>query len=315
MAQDSRFADYLALKKGAPIGHGDLPSLFVGNKGARAGTCVDWVKIDNQLAMIVARPGETMKVARIPLRFEDVARSVTLRLSAAQYLTALRDEPDLLREMDALIAPLAELTRPQELLILCPTLSLHAIPLHALELDGEPLIARNPVCYSFSLGVTRHAVLRRAAASPSVRFAIFGDPASGEPRAEARKIAENLAARFGGTPFVGEGATKDAFITALTKARSVHFQGHAIFETNATKGALKSHLIFAGKNVHLTAREILEKIKIEAEHITLGACESAANKLRAGDEPLGLIPALQLAGARSVVAALWPVREIPHQSS
>jgi CHAT domain-containing protein len=41
--------------------------------------------------------------------------------------------------------------------------------------------------------------------------------------------------------------------------------------------------------------------------LTLAACESAASKIEAGDEPLGLIPALLFAGVGAVVATLWPV--------
>jgi CHAT domain-containing protein len=48
---------------------------------------------------------------------------------------------------------------------------------------------------------------------------------------------------------------------------------------------------------------------VKAEQVTLGACETAANQIRTGDEPLGLIPAFELAGARSLLAALWPVSE------
>ena len=48
---------------------------------------------------------------------------------------------------------------------------------------------------------------------------------------------------------------------------------------------------------------------LRAELVTLAACESAANVIATGDEPLGLIPAFLYAGANSVLATLWKVSQ------
>ncbi|MEM1292833.1 MAG: hypothetical protein AAGH67_15315 [Cyanobacteria bacterium P01_H01_bin.162] len=73
----------------------------------------------------------------------------------------MRDTPEVLQDMAPLIAPLATLSHSEKLLILCPTGPLHALPLHVLEIDGEPLLARNPVVYCPSLNVLRHCLARR----------------------------------------------------------------------------------------------------------------------------------------------------------
>jgi CHAT domain-containing protein len=44
--------------------------------------------------------------------------------------------------------------------------------------------------------------------------------------------------------------------------------------------------------------------------VTLSACESGVNQLRAGDELIGLTRAILYAGAASVVVSLWSVDEI-----
>ncbi len=48
---------------------------------------------------------------------------------------------------------------------------------------------------------------------------------------------------------------------------------------------------------------------VAAEHVVLSACDVGRSDLRPGDEPLGLTAALLALGARSVVAAVAPVRD------
>jgi CHAT domain-containing protein len=310
MAKDPRFADYLSFMKGAPVSLDSLASLFeTGVGGARAGACVDWIRIGDSLHLIVARPGETPTIVPIAVSYREVENFFREHM-AEDHLrrTTLKSGWTFLRKLEALVAPLERLTNPEELLIFCPTGRLHGAPLHALRLNGTPLIARNPVLYSYGLGVTRHAVLRRAATPAQEILAVFGDPTSEglDPRPEARAMAAQLATRFGVAPKLGEAATKAAFLDALKCARNIHFQGHAIYDVIVP---LNSYLCLAGDNQNLRAQEIMTLSGVKAEQVTLGACETAANQIRTGDEPLGLIPAFELAGARSLLAALWPVSE------
>ena len=57
----------------------------------------------------------------------------------------------------------------------------------------------------------------------------------------------------------------------------------------------------------LTARDIFELSRFRADLVTLAACESAANVIEVGDEPLGLIPSFLFAGSQAVLASLWKV--------
>ncbi|WP_170153445.1 CHAT domain-containing protein [Roseiarcus fermentans] len=305
MRSDPRFARYLALMKGAPLAPDDLAALFDnGEGGVRAGACVDWIRIGDRFHVAVARPGATARIAPVAISVSAVMAFIANHMGVRDFRETLRDSPSFLHDIDALVAPLAELTAPEDLLILCPTSALHALPLHALTLEGKPLIARNPVVYTHSLGVTRHCVALREKPAAPEPLAVFGDPRG--DRGAASSLAEMLAARFGVTPLLRDAATKAAFLAALSRARNVHFQGHAIFTPGA---ALESWLEFAGADNRLSARDIIGLGGIAAEQISLGACESAASDIRSGDEPLGLVPALHLAGASSIIAALWPVSD------
>jgi CHAT domain-containing protein len=57
----------------------------------------------------------------------------------------------------------------------------------------------------------------------------------------------------------------------------------------------------------LTAAEVLEYWKLDAELVTLSACESGLGQQGGGDGLLGFAQAFLLAGSRSVCLSLWPV--------
>jgi CHAT domain-containing protein len=57
----------------------------------------------------------------------------------------------------------------------------------------------------------------------------------------------------------------------------------------------------------LTANEVLENWKLNADLVTLSACESALGRPGGGDGLLGFAQAFLLAGARSVCLSLWKV--------
>jgi CHAT domain-containing protein len=57
----------------------------------------------------------------------------------------------------------------------------------------------------------------------------------------------------------------------------------------------------------LTAREVLEFWKLDAELVTLSACETALGRAGGGDGQLGFAQAFLTAGSRSVCLSLWKV--------
>ncbi len=105
----------------------------------------------------------------------------------------------------------------------------------------------------------------------------------------------------------------------LSKYRYLHFATHG--EGNNVK-AFESSLILSQDNLpkelmpkagepflngQLSAREVLDYWKLNAELVTLSACETAIGKQGGGDGLLGFAQAFLTAGARSVCLSLWKV--------
>jgi CHAT domain-containing protein len=68
------------------------------------------------------------------------------------------DAFDQLGKLTALLHPLIHglarvAIQPDETVIFCPTGSLNRVPIHAIPIDGKPLIERNPVVYCQSLTI------------------------------------------------------------------------------------------------------------------------------------------------------------------
>jgi CHAT domain-containing protein len=63
------------------------------------------------------------------------------------------------------------------------------------------------------------------------------------------------------------------------------------------------------ENGLLQAWEVLEQVRIRADLVTLSACRTALGRTASGEGILGLTRSFLHAGARSVLASLWAVRD------
>jgi CHAT domain-containing protein len=303
MKRDPNLSEYLELRTGTALDVDDLTSLITTDAGTRySSVCIDWVAVGERLFLLALRPDRSPQLVELSVRLGTVRSFINTYLTSDAFRSTLRDTPEVLRELDPLIAPLIDISTPEDILILCPTGLLHALPLHALEINGSPLLVRNSIVYCPSLSVLRHCLARRRKREKQPTAALFGDP-SGD-RSEAAKLVLYLERRFGTKPFIKEAVTRQAFTTAISDCDFMHFQGHAVHKPNEP---LDSYLALADSN--LSAREIFGLPNLQTELVTLAACESAANVIATGDEPLGLIPAFLYAGTHSVLATLWKVNQ------
>lgn len=233
--------------------------------------------------------------------------------------------------------PLARCRR----LLVSPDGPLHHLPFSVLDWPGsasgrDRVADHRPLALVPS--VTVYSELRRSApASPTSPAQALGNPLypegeaadaasapAGFRRAQSRGVslvplpatereAESVR-ELGGDVQVWLGAhASEARARALPKeVRALHFACHAFADTDEP---LESALLLSPPppgeegDGALEAWEILESIRVRCDLVVLSACETGAGKAFGGEGLLGLTRAFFYAGAKGVVASLWPVSD------
>ena len=114
--------------------------------------------------------------------------------------------------------------------------------------------------------------------------------------------------------YLGEEATEEKAKSIGKDVPLLHFACHAVLNErfpldSALVFTIPAHPKEGQDNGLLQAWEIFERVRIEADLVTLSACESGLGKEMGGEGLMGLTRAFQYAGARSVLASLWKVED------
>ncbi len=139
---------------------------------------------------------------------------------------------------------------------------------------------------------------------------------------------------------MGSDASEEKFKAEAPGSRVIHLATHGYFLEGACQPSiptnrfgtdvgyagenplLLSGLFLAGANLHgegsnmpgaedgiLTAYEVSEMVLDGTELVVLSACETGLGEVQEGEGVYGLRRAFQMAGARTVISALWPVSD------
>lgn len=222
---------------------------------------------------------------------------------------------------DLLIRPAERLVARGERIVVSPDGPLHALPFAALERGGQGgvryLVDWKPV-HVISSATVYSELKRDRREKPSwlIPLTAFGDPGyrRWSPLPSTREEVEEIAGLFSGKAksYLGEQATEERAKAIGKDVRYVHFACHGRLEE---RFPLESGLVLtepeslgAGlDNGVLQAWEVFERVRIDADLVTLSACETALGKEMGGEGLVGLTRAFQYAGARSILASLWSV--------
>jgi len=204
---------------------------------------------------------------------------------------------------------------------------LHRVPFAAL-LDAQArfLIERYRFAY---VGSGRDLALAHGPSpSPGQDLVLVADPHFGAATRfdplpgtahEAQLIPPLVSGDKGQTILVGRAATSSA-VKEIRSPRILHIATHGVFLERDTLGVegqgyehslVRSGLALAGANAGddgmLTALEISDMDLSGTQLVVLSACDTGAGSVTRGQGVLGLRRAFSLAGAQSVLMALWPV--------
>lgn len=215
---------------------------------------------------------------------------------------------------DRLIGPFADQLPRDGPLTIVPHGPLHTVPFSALVSPrGEYLGERYALSVAPSLSALQELVRRHRPLDSEDRFLAL---ASGRGLRLPRTEVQEVARRFDPermTLLKPEDATFDAYRTSAPEARQILIASRAV----ASPGRQRlTYVELEGDRRHdsrLTAAEIAD-VPLEAELVTLAACDTARAEPVISDEHLDLSRAFLLAGSAAVLATRWKLSD-DHRTS
>ena len=220
-----------------------------------------------------------------------------------------------------LIAPVADLLTEPEVIIV-PDRSLYRVPFAALrdQPGGKYLSEAFRIRFVPSL-----TTLKLIQDSPpdyhsQTGALVVGDPKVGEvlykgsslditPLPCARKEAEMVGRLLGVQPLLGERATKQAVLRAITSVSLIHLAAHG----NPERGEICLSPNRATDNVpqeedYLLTISDISKVQLRAKLVVLSCCHSGRGEIKQ-EGVIGIARTFLGSGARSVLVALWAIED------
>jgi CHAT domain-containing protein len=206
-----------------------------------------------------------------------------------------------------LIAPFSTLLDKPRLVIVAHSL-LHYVPLAALHDGSRYLIDQYALRLLPSASVLKY--LKTATPGRPTGVLAFGNPDLGDPRLDLQHAQEEAQAVTRMVPqskaLLRKDANESAFRLYAPGFRFLHFATHGEFRAEAP---LESALLLARDEKSDGALTVgkLYSIQLDADLVTLSACETGLGKIASGDDVVGLTRGFLYAGASTIVASLWKV--------
>ena len=123
--------------------------------------------------------------------------------------------------------------------------------------------------------------------------------------AHAEREAATIAQVTGGTMRVGQAATRAELIAQAATFRQIHIACHGRF--NPAWPAASSLALADGL---LDVTDIFRDLRLDADLVSLSACETGRSHVLRGDELTGMARAFLYAGAASVAVSHWVVDDV-----
>jgi CHAT domain-containing protein len=200
----------------------------------------------------------------------------------------------------------------KQFIIIVPHGALHYLPMNALHNGKNYLIDHYSIRIMPSSSALKY-LSRSKAIKSGGGILIFGNPDLGDNKYNleyAQKEATELAnINSNSKMFLRKEATESALRKYGNSYSYIHFATHGQFNPDAP---LKSALLLAPDSQYngvLTADK-LYSLHLDADLVTLSACETGLSKIANGDDLVGLTRGFLYAGSSSIVASLWKVDDL-----
>jgi CHAT domain-containing protein len=282
-------------------------------------------------------------IVKLPAGKAQIDKAVSAFLAVVTQRHYARDEARQLYSL--LLAPVPEALRLQDLVIV-PDGSLHQLPFDALiKPNGDYVLETHVVSYAPSTTVL--CFLRSRDNENRTEMALLGvgdvpydlePPTDGEGAGrEALRFVARGIYDISGTHLFHLGATRHELLEAdnalgrpkqsllllgadatktkfesepLSSFKIIHFGVHGL---SAPHFPQRSALVL-GRDPHTTDDGLLQfreiaHLPLNADLVTLSACDTATGELQGEEGSTGLVQAFLFAGAKSVVASVWSAED------
>lgn len=218
---------------------------------------------------------------------------------------------DLSRRLHArLIAPLVADIKTAKLVV-APHGALHYLPFTALSDGKSDLIDRYQVTFLPSASALQFVGKVKVDSKAGTLLAL-GDPDLGDVLYDlpyAGKEAVSVGALFPNSAvLLHKEASKQSLKEYGASFKYLHFATHGKFDPD---NPLDSALMLAGDPIRKTQDRLtvseLYSMRLDADLVTLSACETGLGKVANGDDVVGLVRGFFYAGANHVVSTLWEI--------
>jgi CHAT domain-containing protein len=296
------------------------------------GTVMVYWSLGQARGAVVVMTREAVEARHISAALEETDQ----RVRAVRRRLALPTTPDAYalpaaRALtNALLAPVGHLVEDAERLVLVPDGALWLLPFAALPMPGgEHLVAEStPVSLVASATILKQ--LRRDLwQTDGQRLEAFGDPVYPKdasqgftrglqltPLPATRSEVTGLGHLYRDSArlHLGLEATEEAVLALGPRSTVVHIAAHGIVDErfpleSAVALSIPGQATEGREDGLLRAWEVFEHLRIDADLVTLSACETALGREVGGEGIVGLTRAFQYAGARTVLASLWSVAD------
>jgi CHAT domain-containing protein len=244
---------------------------------------------------------------------------------------------------DLLVRPAAPVLAKADRWLISPDGPLHSLPFAALVSGNHYLAESKPIHIAASAAVYKElkAARSKEASAPATELLAVGDPlypaglktqaeTTADPQVQSalrrglqlkplpatRGEVEAISKLFpGAQTLLSRDATEEKIKSLAPQVRRLHLACHGLLDerfplNSALALSIPEHPEEGRDNGLLQAWEIFESVRLDADLVTLSACDSGLGKEMGGEGMVGLVRAFQFAGARSVLASLWSVYDV-----
>ncbi|MEM7129671.1 MAG: CHAT domain-containing protein [Chloroflexota bacterium] len=211
-----------------------------------------------------------------------------------------------------LLAPIEHLIHHKEKICIIPHGPLHYIPFHSLMTpDGVSLLRLDgpSITYAPSASILLHLHRSAGLRKQKDKLGCLALGYNGHDTGTlyfAEDEARDVVRLVGGHAWAGHFPKKAKLLTEAAAYRYLHFACHGQFDAGAP---LDSYLEL-GPDERLTARDVLESLRLQSDLVTISACESGSSYVQRGDELMGFTRAFIAAGTSAMLITVWQVDDL-----